>query len=99
VKDYVVNLVFATRDPKAHGLAELAPMVEWGASPRATIFLALAARAHAFLRRRAFVTPEDVKAIAHDVLRHRITLTFEAEAEELTPERVVTRVLERIEVP
>ena len=99
VKDYVVSLVFATRDPKGHGLAELAPMVEYGASPRATIFLALAARAHAFLRHRAFVTPEDVKAVAYDVLRHRITLTYEAEAEDVTPERVVSRILERVEVP
>jgi len=99
VKDYVVNLVFATRNPAAHGLADLAPLVEYGASPRATLFLALAARAHAFLRRRAYVTPEDVKAIAHDVLRHRVTLTYEAEAEEVTPETVIARVLERIEVP
>ena len=99
VKDYVVNLVFATRDPRGHGLPDLVPMVEYGASPRATIFLAMAARAHAFLRRRAFVTPEDVKAVAYDVLRHRITLTYEAEAEEVTPEKVVSRVLDRIEVP
>jgi MoxR-like ATPase len=99
LKDYVVNLVFATRNPAAHGLADLAPLVEYGASPRATLFLAMAARAHAFLRRRAYVTPEDVKAIAHDVLRHRVTLTYEAEAEEVTPETVIARVLERIEVP
>ena len=99
VKDYVVNLVFATRDPKGHGLGDLVPLIEYGASPRATIFLTLAARAHAFLRRRAFVTPEDVKAVAYDVLRHRITLTYEAEAEEVTPEKVVSRVLDRIEVP
>jgi MoxR-like ATPase len=99
VKDYIVNIVFATRDPRGHGLPELAGLVEWGASPRATLFLALAARAHAFLRRRAFTTPEDVKAVAYDVLRHRITLTYEAEAEEVTPEKVVSRVLERIEVP
>jgi MoxR-like ATPase len=99
VKDYVVNVVFATRDPKAHGLPELAGLVEWGASPRATLFLAAAARAHAFLRRRAYATPEDVKAVAYDVLRHRITLTYEAEAEDVTPENVVSRVLERIEVP
>jgi MoxR-like ATPase len=99
VRDYVVNLVFATRDPRAAGLADLAPLVEWGASPRATLFLAVAARAHAFLRHRAFVTPEDVKAIAPDVLRHRISLTYEAEAEEVTPEQVVARVLERVEVP
>jgi MoxR-like ATPase len=99
VKDYVVNVVFATRDPGGHGLAELAGLVEWGASPRATLFLVLAAKAHAFLRRRAFATPEDVKAVAYDVLRHRITLTYEAEAEELTPEKVVSKVLDRIEVP
>jgi MoxR-like ATPase len=99
VKDYLVNLVFATRDPRGHGLPDLAPLVEFGASPRATIYLAMAARAHAFLRRRAFVTPEDVKAVAYDVLRHRITLTYEAEAEEVTPEKVVSRILDRIEVP
>ncbi len=99
LKDYVVNLVFATRDPKGHGLPELVDLVEYGASPRATIYLALAARAHAFLRRRGFATPDDVKAVAYDVLRHRITLTYEAEAEELTPEKVVSRVLDRVEVP
>jgi MoxR-like ATPase len=99
VKDYVVNLVFATRDPRGHGLPELAGLVEWGASPRATLFLVLAAKGHAFLRRRAYVTPEDVKAVAYDVLRHRITLTYEAEAEELTPEKVVSKVLDRVEVP
>jgi MoxR-like ATPase len=99
VKDYVVSVVLATRDPKGHGLEDLAGLVEWGASPRATIFLGAAARAHAFLRRRAYATPEDVKAVAYDVLRHRITLTYEAEAEEVTPEAVVSRVLERIEVP
>jgi MoxR-like ATPase len=99
VKDYVVSVVFATRDPRAFGLADLAPLIEYGASPRATIFLTLAARAHAFLRRRAFVTPEDVKAVAYDVLRHRLTLTYEAEAEEVTPEKVVSRILDRVEVP
>jgi len=99
VKDYVVNLVFATRDPRGHGLPELAGLVEYGASPRATLFLSLAARAHAFLRRRAYATPEDVKAVAYDVLRHRITLTYEAEAEDLTPEKVVSKVLDRVEVP
>jgi MoxR-like ATPase len=99
VKDYIVSIVFATRDPRGHGLPELAGLVEYGASPRATLFLALAARAHAFLRRRGYTTPEDVKAVAYDVLRHRITLTYEAEAEEVTPEKVVSRVLEKIEVP
>ncbi|HVO20059.1 MAG TPA: AAA family ATPase [Anaeromyxobacter sp.] len=99
IKEYVVDLVFATRDPRGHGLADLVPLVEYGASPRATLFLAVAARAHAFLRRRAYVTPEDVKAVAYDVLRHRITLTYEAEAEEVTPEKVISRVLDRVEVP
>ncbi|HEX9052816.1 MAG TPA: AAA family ATPase [Anaeromyxobacter sp.] len=99
VKDYVVNLVLATRDPRGHGLPELAGLVEFGASPRASIFLLLAAKAHALLRRRAFVTPEDVKAVAHDVLRHRLTLTYEAEAEEVGPEAVISKVLDRIEVP
>jgi MoxR-like ATPase len=99
LKDYVVALVHATRDPSAHGLAELAPFIEWGASPRATLHLALAARAHAFLRHRAYVTPEDVKSVALDVLRHRVILTYAAEAEEVTPDAVVTRVLDRIPVP
>jgi len=99
VKDYVVSVVFATRDPAGHGLPELAPLVEYGASPRATLALALAARAHAFLRHRGYVTPEDVKAVAYDVLRHRIMVTYEAKAEDVTPEKVVSRILERVEVP
>src|SRR5450432_1644751 len=86
VKDYILDVVFATRDPGAHGMKDLAGSIEYGASPRATLFLHLAARAHAFLRHRGFVTPEDVKAVGMDVLRHRVSLTYEAEAEELTPE-------------
>ncbi|MBS2024327.1 MAG: MoxR family ATPase [Deltaproteobacteria bacterium] len=99
VKDYMVDVVVATRDPAAAGLKELVPLIEYGASPRATIYLNLASRAHAFLKHRGFVTPEDVKAVAYDVLRHRVSLTYEAEAENLTPEKVVQRVLEKIEVP
>jgi MoxR-like ATPase len=99
VKDYMVDVVLATRDPTKAGLPDLANFVEYGASPRATIYLNLAARAHAFLKRRGFVTPEDVKAIAYDVLRHRVSLTYEAEAENMTTERVVQRILEKIEVP
>src|SRR5438552_3237934 len=75
VKDYIVNLIFATRDPAHSGMKELAGWIEYGASPRATIYLNLAARAHAFLKHRGFVTPEDIKAVAYDVLRHRISLT------------------------
>jgi MoxR-like ATPase len=99
VKDYIVDIVVATRDPAKAGLADLVGLIDYGASPRATIYLNLAARAHAFLKRRGFVTPEDVKAVAYDVLRHRVSLTYEAEAENLTPEKMVQRVLEKIEVP
>jgi MoxR-like ATPase len=99
VKEYIVSVVLATRDAPSAGLSDMAGYIEYGASPRATIYLNLAARAHAFLRHRGFVTPEDVKAIAYDVLRHRVSLTYEAEAENLTPEKVIQRILEKIEVP
>jgi len=99
IVDYIVDIVHATREPREYGLAELEPLVEFGASPRATIALAQASRAHAFLRGRAFVTPDDVKAIAPDVLRHRVLTTFEAEAEEVTSDDLVGRILGRIESP
>ena len=99
VKDYILSLVFATREPLKYGLKDLPDFIQYGASPRATISLTLAAKAHAFLRHRGFVTPEDVKAIGLDVLRHRISLTYEAEAEELTTERIIQRIFERVEVP
>ncbi len=99
VKDYILNIVFATREPEKFGLKDLTDFVQYGASPRATISLTQAARAHAFLRHRGFVTPEDVKAIGLDVLRHRISITYEAEAEELTSERIIQRIFERVEVP
>ena len=99
VKDYIVDVVFATREPQKKGMKELAPLIEYGASPRASIALNLAARAHAFLRHRGYVTPEDVKAIGPDVLRHRVVLSYEAEAEEVTVEDIVRRVFEVVEVP
>ena len=99
IRDYIVNIVHATREPKAYGLAELADFIAFGASPRASIFLNKAARAHAFLRHRGYVTPEDIKAIGVDVLRHRVILTYEAEAEEITAETVVRKLFERVEVP
>ena len=99
VKDYIVSVVFATREPQKHGLKDLGPLIEYGASPRASIALNLAARAHAFLRHRGYVTPEDVKAVGPDVLRHRIVLTYEADAEQVTAENVVRRVFEVVEVP
>jgi MoxR-like ATPase len=99
VKDYIVNVVHATRNPKGSGLADLAPLIEWGASPRASIALNMAARAHAFLRHRGYVTPEDVKAIGPDVLRHRVVPTYEAEAQGVGPDQIVKRVFEVVEVP
>ncbi len=102
VAEYIVNLVFATRTAEATDRKELqglSDLVEYGASPRATIFLARAARAHAFVRGRGYVTPEDVKSIGVDVLRHRIALTYEAEAENITSEDVVQRVFDSVEVP
>jgi len=99
IVDYIVDIVHASREPREYGLAELETLIEFGASPRATIALAQASRAHAFLRGRAFVTPDDVKAIAPDVLRHRVLTTYEAEAEEVTSDDLVQRILGRIESP
>jgi MoxR-like ATPase len=99
LRDYVVHVVYATRDPESYQLAELRPLIAYGASPRASIFLAQAARAHAFVGGRGYVTPDDVKAIAGDVLRHRVIVTYEAEAEEVSSEDVVRRVLESVPVP
>ncbi len=99
VADYIVDLVHASRDPKAAGAAALAPLIEYGASPRATIALAQASRALAFLRGRTFVSPDDVRAIAPDVLRHRILLTFEAEAEAVSSDDVVARLLAAVPAP
>jgi MoxR-like ATPase len=99
IHDYVVDLVFATREPKQAGLDELTPMILYGASPRASIALAQAARAHAFLAGNAFVTPHDVKAVGMDVLRHRVITTYEAEAEGMTSVEVVQRVFDHVPVP
>jgi len=99
IEKYIVDIVFATRYPENYGLKELKDLINYGASPRASIYLTLAAKAHAFLRRRGYVTPEDVRSIGMDVMRHRIILSYEAEAEELTTEDVVRKVLNRVEVP
>jgi MoxR-like ATPase len=99
VRDYIVHIVQATRRPRDYGLSELAPLIEYGASPRATLCLASAARAHAFIHHRAYVTPDDIKAIAMDVLRHRCVVTYEAEAEEVSSEDVVRRIFEYLPVP
>ncbi len=99
VKDYIVDVVYATREPKKRGLKDLAKLIEFGASPRASIALLTASRAHAFIRRRGYVTPEDVKAVGADVLRHRVTLSYEADAEQVTPEGVIRKIFDTVEVP
>jgi len=99
IEKYIINIVFATREPEEYGLNELKDLITFGASPRASISLTLAAKAHAFLRRRGYVTPEDVRAIGMDVMRHRIILSYEAEAEDMSTEDVIRKVLNRVEVP
>ena len=99
IKDYVVRVVVATRDPQGPKLADLKPLIAYGVSPRATIYVSLAARAHAFLDGRDYVLPDDIKAVALDVMRHRLIVTYEAEAEEITPEIVIGRVLDNVAVP
>ncbi len=98
IKDYILNIVFATRNPEAYNL-DLKDLIAYGASPRASIYLNLVAKAHAFLKGRGYVTPEDIKAIGMDVLRHRVIVTYEAEAEETTSEDIVKKVFDEIEVP
>lgn len=99
VERYIVQLVHATRRPENHGMGHLAPLIGFGASPRATIGLALAGKARAFMFQRGYVIPEDIRAVAMDVLRHRIGLTFEAEAEEIRQEQIVTEILDQVQVP
>ncbi len=99
IEQYIADIVFATRYPDKYGLAELKGMISFGASPRASINLALAARAYAFIKRRGYVIPEDVRAIAHDVLRHRIGLSYEAEASNLSSDEIVSMILNSVEVP
>jgi MoxR-like ATPase len=99
IGDYIVDLVHATRQPADYGIPELVPLIEYGASPRASIYLAQTGRAHAYLRGRGYVIPDDVKVLAPDVFRHRIITTYEAEAEEVTSDEIVRRILETVEVP
>lgn len=98
IKKYIIDIVFATRNPLLYNL-DLKEFIEYGASPRATIYLALAAKAHAFIKRRGYVTPEDIKSIGPDILRHRIILTYEAEAEDITTDDIIQRIFDQIEVP
>jgi MoxR-like ATPase len=99
IEKYILDIVFATRSPKQYNLPNLAPLISYGASPRASINLALGAKSYAFIKRRGYVIPEDVRAVSLDVLRHRVAVTYEAEAEEVTPEQVVQEILNKIEVP
>jgi MoxR-like ATPase len=99
IEKYILDIVFATRFPKESNLKKLQNLISYGGSPRASINLALAAKAYAFIKRRGYVIPEDVRAISHDVLRHRIGLTYEAEAENITPDEVINEVLNVVEVP
>lgn len=99
IEQYILDIVFASRNPGDYGLAELAPLINYGGSPRASINLAIVAKAYAFLRRRGYVIPEDVRSICHDVMRHRIGLTYEAEAENITQEDIINKILNAVEVP
>ena len=98
-KRQIVDIVFATRFPQDHGLTDMKNMIAFGASPRASINLALAARSYAFLKQRGYVVPEDVRAVCHDVMRHRIGLTYEAEANNITTEEIISEILNKVEVP
>ncbi|HCM22422.1 MAG TPA: ATPase, partial [Porphyromonadaceae bacterium] len=99
ISRYIIDIVFATRFPDQYGLANLKEMIGFGGSPRASINLALAARTYAFIKRRGYVVPEDIRAVCHDVLRHRIGLTYEAEANNLTSEEIISEILNKVEVP
>ena len=99
IEQYIADVVFATRYPDRYGLTEMKDMISFGGCPRASINLAMAARAYAFIKRRGYVVPEDVRAVAHDVLRHRIGLSYEAEANNISAEEIVSRILNKVEVP
>jgi len=99
LKDYILNIIFTSRFPEKNGLSDLKSYIQVGGSPRATIFLAKASRAHAFLQGRSYVSPDDIKAVCYDVLRHRLILTYEAEANDITPESIIRKILDVVEVP
>ena len=99
IEKYIIDIIFATREPQEYGLGHLAPMIAYGGSPRASISLAKASKAYAFIKRRGYVIPEDVRAVCHDVLRHRIGLSYEAEVSNMTSDEIVSLILNRVEVP
>ena len=99
IEQYITDIVFATRFPEKYNLLELKDYIEFGGSPRASINLAVASRAYAFIKHRGYVIPEDVRAVAHDVMRHRIGLTYEAEANNMTAEEIISKIINKVEVP
>jgi MoxR-like ATPase len=99
IRQYIIDIVFATRYPQKHNLAKLENLIQLGASPRATIALIKAAKAYAFMNGRGYVTPQDVKAVGFDILRHRVMLSYEAEAEDMTPEDMITTIFEKVPIP
>jgi MoxR-like ATPase len=99
IEKYILDIIFATRYPERYRLAELKPLISFGASPRGSINLALSAKCYAFIKRRGYVIPEDVRAVVNDVLRHRIGITYEAEAENITSEEIISKIVNAIEVP
>ena len=99
IEKYILDIVFATREPHKYKLEELTPLIQYGASPRASIYLTVAAKAYAFIKGRGYVTPQDIKSIGPDILRHRVIISYEAEAEEKTSEDIIKRIFEEIEVP
>lgn len=99
IENYILDIVFATRNPETYKLDMLKHLISYGASPRASINLALAAKARAFIKRRGYVIPEDVRAICHDVMKHRIGITYEAEAESITSEQIISKIINNIQVP
>ncbi len=99
IEQYIIDIVFATRNPEKYGLEKLKDLISFGASPRASINLAIASKAYAFIKRRGYVIPEDVRALCYDVLRHRISLTYEAEAENISSEDIIKDILNTVEIP
>ena len=99
IEQYIIDIIFATRNPEKYGLSKFKEMISFGGSPRASINLAAASKAYAFIKRRGYVIPEDIRALCHDVLRHRIGLTYEAEAENITTENIITEILNTVEIP
>ena len=99
IEKYIIDLIFATRYPEQYGLEDLKPLISFGASPRGSINLTTSAKCYAFIKRRGYVVPEDVRAVVHDILRHRIGITYEAEAENITSEDIINRIVNVVEVP